>query len=261
MMLPRIIKDGSKKGAKELPICTPHLKFGSVGDSLGNGEISSSQSVQPFTTTLATQPEGGVSLIGLSNGVFTVNIHAKARDMVSSLRVLNDTVGSTQERVTGMSIVSMKASFVEMKMCLESTLTVLLGVIEKLHGHSDIEHLEIQETGGVMESRQRHFYESLSLHLPPDLIQDAGSSFPSDSRKSSSEIKNDEIKAEVTRMDSWKRQQSYIPSEETLRRISEQNEMLKSWCPSLNVPRAMPKRDRRGTTSPPNNHRKVSVKV
>jgi hypothetical protein len=261
MMLPRIIKDGSKKGAKELPICSPHLKFGSVGDSLGNGEISSSQSVQPFTTTLATQPEGGVSLIGLSNGVFTVNIHAKAHDIVSSLRVLNDTVGSTQERVTGTSILSMKASFVEMKMCLESTLTVLLGVIEKLHGHSDIEHLEIQETGGVMESRQRHFYESLSLHLPPDLIQDAGSSFPSDSRKlesSSSEIK---IKAEVNRMHSWIRQQSYIPSEETLRRISEQNEMIKSWCPSLNVPRAMPKRDRRGTTSPPNNHRKVSVKV
>ena len=261
MMLPRIIKDGSKKDAKELPICTPHLKFGCVGDSLGNGEISSSQSVQPFTTTLATQPEGGVSLIGLSNGVFTVNIHAKARNLVSSLRVLNETVGSTQEKVTGTSIVSMKASFVEMKLCLESTLTVLLGVIEKLHGHSDIEHLEIQETGGVMESRQRHFYESLSLHLPPDLIQDAGSSFPSDSRKSSSEIKNDEIKAEVNRMDSWKRQQSYIPSEETLRRISEQNEMIKSWCPSLRVPRAMPKRDRRGTTSPPNNHRKVSVKV
>lgn len=130
----------------------------------------------------------------------------------------------------------------------------------KLRGHSDIEHLEIQETGGVMESRQCRLYESLSLHLPPDLIQDAGSSFPSDSRKSSSE-KNDEIKAEVNRMDSWKRQQSYIPSEETLRRISEQNEMIKSWCPSLRVPRAMPKRDRRGTTSPPNNHRKVSVKV
>ncbi|GMI25259.1 hypothetical protein TrCOL_g6804 [Triparma columacea] len=116
----------------------------------------------------------------------------------------------------------MKASFVEMKMCLESTLTVLLGVIEKLHGHSDVEHLEIQETGGVMESRQLHFYESLSLHLPPDLIQDAGSSFPSDSRKSSSEIKNDEIKAEVNRMDCWIRQQSFLPSEE----ISEQNEMI-----------------------------------
>jgi hypothetical protein len=258
MMLPRIIKDGSKKGAKELPI--PHLNFGSVGDSLGNGEISSSQPVQPFTTTLATQPEGGVSLIGLSNGVFTVHIHAKARDQVSSLRVLNDTVCSTQERVTGTSIVSMKAPFVEMKMCLESTLTVLLGVIEKLHGHSDVEDLQIQETGGVMESRQCRLYESLSLHLPPVLIQDAGSSFPSDSRKSSSE-KNDEIKAEVNRMDCWIRQQSYIPSEETLRRISEQNEMLKSWCPSLRVPRAMPKRDRRGTTSPPNNHRKVSGKV
>ncbi|GMI46658.1 hypothetical protein TrCOL_g11450 [Triparma columacea] len=179
----------------------PCLNFGNVGDSLGKGEISSSRSVQPVINTESLL-ERNVSLIGPSNGVFTVNIHAKARDIVSSLRVLNDTVGSTKERVTGTSIVSLKSSFVETKLCLESTLTVLLGVIEKLHGHSDIEDLRIQEIGGVMESRQCHFYDSLSLHLPPDLMQDVRSSFPSASLPSLTTCGSDESLSSVLKTES-----------------------------------------------------------
>lgn len=160
------------------------------------------------------------------------------------MRVMNDTVGSSDKIITGHASISMvEDDMAETRMYIEADLLELLSIVQQLQNHRAIRKFEIQEQSMVkIPSR---LFKSFKLHLPshytatvyegqslPSLLissnpQNAGKEKEIDKTLAEQDSTGDDVKAEICRLEAWHRSQTYIPTPETLQTIAQQNDMLR----------------------------------
>ena len=105
-------------------------------------------------------------------GFFSINVLVFSRDVLTSLRILNASVGKQVEHVTGLVNVGdpkpLMTGQVEMRMSLEGSMLMLRSVHDELEKHEEVQTFEIQGSRDYSSSSfvDGRFFSSFSLHLP-----------------------------------------------------------------------------------------------
>ncbi|GMI07350.1 hypothetical protein TrRE_jg6061 [Triparma retinervis] len=105
-------------------------------------------------------------------GFFSINVLVYSRDVLTSLRILNASVGKQVEHVTGLVNVGdpkpLMTGQVEMRMSLEGSMLMLRSVHDELEKHEEVQTFEIQGSRDYSSSSfvEGRFFSSFSLNLP-----------------------------------------------------------------------------------------------
>ena len=231
-----IIKISTSLNMSSLPAIeskSPSSSCPSSPSSSGGNSLSPVGSMFPPSPPIDNNGlfESPSMLLAAYNGIHSVNLMFQSRDVIGAMKILNDTIGKTTKRLTGMAniiVLGKNDESVEVRMALEGSLLVLLSVLEGVQEHEDSRLFEVQKKGGKLESMMERFYPDFTLHMP--FAVQKGQCGEDDSALDRNGRRGKLLTSEVIKMDYWLRQQSLIPDPRKEEVLANQNHMLKVSC-------------------------------